>query len=122
MHRVGPYNENLKRLEDYEWFIRFGHLGGKIMSVNKHLMIIQRSDTGSNKSVQSSADMIIQQSSNYCGILDKRLMYSYLYMELAVEALKRREYLSFLPSILLSVFLKPRFRLHLANWWLDERA
>ena len=33
--KCGPFNERLNRLEDYEWFIRFGSIGGQLKIVAK---------------------------------------------------------------------------------------
>jgi GT2 family glycosyltransferase len=57
---VGPFDEALRRLEDYEWFLRFGSLGGKLTVVPKILAAIDVSSGGRPDAVNAAARIIRQ--------------------------------------------------------------
>lgn len=53
--RVGPFCEELRRLEDYEWFLRFGRLGGQLIVVPEVLSVLSRHRSIDAETVQTAA-------------------------------------------------------------------
>ena len=57
--KCGPFNERLNRLEDYEWFIRFGSIGGQLKIVAKPLAVISRGHQQADYISKKNAEKIL---------------------------------------------------------------
>lgn len=118
---VGPFNCNLRRLEDYEWFLRFALLGGKLLVAPKIGAIVSIGNRSRLNNVMHAkimienvlaAERITVPSWHF-----RRLSQAYLSLELAKAAQNEKRYLLMLSHLLRSFFFKPRFQIALEQWW-----
>lgn len=56
--KVGPFREDIRRLEDFEWYLRFARLGGQIDVVPEVLVAIRRHRSVDIEAVRTSVDAI----------------------------------------------------------------
>ena len=115
--RIGPFNECLNRLEDYEWFIRFGLSQGDIVTVKTPLVGITRGHAQNDLISRKNAEQILINWRDRLTPAEFRLMKAYLKLEIAAEAYKNGRHLSSFLSLGQSLSLAPRLTLHLRNWW-----
>lgn len=118
--KVGFFDTRLRRLEDYEWYLRFASNGGKLFVVDEPLMYVERLTPPDKVVIVDSVSVIFQHCKSTHSIQDRRLIYSYLLMEVAVASFKSRDILKCLTAIAISFVLKPRLRLHLRQWWIHD--
>ena len=116
---VGGFDTNLRRLEDYELFIRFNKCGGKISIVQETLCDIHRSPHANFDEVLNACMHIYEKHNSY--MVKKKLkwrMLSYLLLEVGATAWYSKKYTAAIFALTLSIVLVPRLRLQLHKWWL----
>jgi len=124
---VGGYDESLKRLEDLDWFIRFGLAGGALYSVDGIFVDIEAATRPSSDAVITSITSILDKYR--CGddksqCLNRRvyrLLKAYLALELAAVYYSHGERYSAGINLARSFMLKPRLGLHLKDWWSHDQ-
>lgn len=119
--RVGPLDETLRRLEDVEWFIRFGRLGGRLHVMTTPDVIIAPANAFGFKSVALAGEKIVasivRQDAPPLTSREWRRLRSYLAMEHAAGHLRDGERLKSLGCILASLWHQPRLRPSVSDFW-----
>jgi glycosyltransferase involved in cell wall biosynthesis len=119
---VGPFDDQLRRLEDLEWFLRLSLAGGRVVSANIIGAAIHVGRNGNPTTVQESAARIIQiyvQGSvgpRLAPHVSRRLK-SYLALEQAAAHRKFGNPVRAIAAVVRSFLLAPRFTIHLGDWW-----
>ena len=116
---IGPFDEDLPRLEDYEWFLRLGLAGGRLAVDNRALTAIRRHRTTDPSRVVAATQRL---AARYCDPLraprrldapQRRKIHAYLALERAA-AHYYRGHPRFLADLAASWLWRPRLRLHVA--------
>ncbi len=119
--RTGPFKGELRRLEDYEWMLRFAKRGGQLHVSSNPGAIIAPSSLPKLQPVQNAintirgsinADPALELSTS-----DLRSMESYFELELTAAYLGDGRKLKALLHLLKSFCLKPRLQASLQNFW-----
>lgn len=119
IERVGPQDENLASLEDYDWYLRFGAGGGRLAVVEQELVEIawrRRADTVRIEATVLALRRKYPAGSPVLGGNRKRFE---AYLDL-VEASSRwyaRNRGAALKLLWRSWAARPRARLQLRDWW-----
>jgi glycosyltransferase involved in cell wall biosynthesis len=118
---IGLQDENLRRLEDLDWFIRFGQNGGKFICTNTADVVIRPSGNAQLDAVIKSTQYL---ASKYGKVGTTPLpkaewnrLASYLALEKAVAFLADQQFLRGGSELLISLIRKPRFRPALEHFW-----
>jgi glycosyltransferase involved in cell wall biosynthesis len=118
LDRVGPQDENLRRLEDLDWFLRAAHAGAALVIHPIIGAAIQSSRFNSVEAVFAAADVI---EANWCGrdlpAGAKMRLSSYLHLEKAAVLAKRGNILKAGLHFLQSWVFCPRISVQLSPGW-----
>ncbi|MGA2128969.1 MAG: glycosyltransferase family 2 protein, partial [Xanthobacteraceae bacterium] len=121
LERVGPFDEKLKRLEDFEWFIRFGVLGGRLHVCPHMGVIVRPSYSVSYDEVLESSRLIWAELSAAGPFVlapeERRRLLAYLELERGAAALIERRNLLACFHLAKSFLLIPRFRPAVGRFW-----
>lgn len=123
--RVGPYDENLRRLEDLDWFARMAIQGGRLDVLPEVLASIAAGQKVSSAKVRQAGDRLLAKFDGDAfdipnGALSS--LHAYLQLEYAASALKReRNIVRGLWHLSRSWFLAPRMTLPLHTFWREEK-
>jgi glycosyltransferase involved in cell wall biosynthesis len=120
--RVGPFDESLPRLEDYDWFLRFGLAGGAL-AVEPHVLAdIRVGSRPSSAKVRRSVALMRLKYDPQRGGLDlgaagRHRLDAYLALEEAAAHRNAGEFGRMVLALARSFASLPRPRLHLAPLW-----
>jgi|GEM_PF-1037693 len=119
--RVGQQDENLRRLEDLDWFIRFGQAGGKFVSTKTADVLIRPSGGAKLGAVLQSVRYLTDKygptgSSALPQNAWNRLA-AYLALEKAVAYFGDNKKVAGVREVLVSFFRKPRVQPALEKFW-----
>lgn len=118
---VGPFDENLHRLEDLDWFIRLALAGGQLEVVRQNLVTIRTGRKVSYDKVRRAGEQILAKYLERKDELPSGALanlQAYLHVEYAASALRReRNRLLALGHMLASMRHRPRARLHIEDFW-----
>ncbi|MDX2308699.1 MAG: glycosyltransferase family A protein [Hyphomicrobium sp.] len=124
-HDVGVLDEELRRLEDLEWFLRFGLLGGELRTVAWPHTIISPSGYSEPTSIAQAAERIhARLAEQPLAALDpsgRRSISAYLDVELAAAHLAHRRKATGAGYLVRSFLRKPRLRLMPGDFWVRGR-
>lgn len=116
---VGPIDHSLRRLEDFDWGLRFALAGGKLRVAPIIGARIQPSGRACLAQVASAARTL---RARYCN--DQRLsskaqrsVMAYLALEQAAAAKSEGDYARVSRQLVRSFCLRPRLSLPLRRWW-----
>lgn len=122
----GPFDPDLRRLEDLDWFLRFALAGGVLRVapvIGCTIAIGRRARPGP---VFEAADRIERKfaESRDPGVTPalRRRLRAWLHVERAVALRNGGRPARMAAAMLRSLLLVPRRRLHLRRWWVDEPA
>ena len=91
---VGYFNENLRRLEDYEWFLRFANKSGQLLSDNQPLVLVRIARSKIVRNVIEAIKEIKNNLSIYkTDKFIERIINSYLYLEWGATSFIEKRYL-----------------------------
>ena len=121
--RIGPQDESLRRLEDYDWFLRFAALGGTLAVVQKPLAEIHHYSSYTAADVRNSAVHI---AGKFCkagqdtyipdaGI--RRKIKAYLALTCAAASWHNGERVRGLAGLFYSMMLQPRLTVQNGKFW-----
>jgi glycosyltransferase involved in cell wall biosynthesis len=118
----GAFREDLPRLEDYEWFIRFALAGGRLILPN---YVGAEISVGRNAhfSAVCDASATIWDLYGQDERLDKferRRMAAFLALVQAAGARNDSLWATFAFYISMSFLIRPRVSMHLERWWPNE--
>jgi len=118
LREVGPFDETLRRLEDYEWFTRIA-LAGFHLKIQQHLGVaVERGNNTSFSAVTDATGLIRWRIAALT--TDQKLRQianSYLFYECAASAWRERRFLSFAGMMVRTMVASPRFTLSPIPGW-----
>lgn len=116
---VGPFNDQLRRLEDLEWFIRFGLAGGKLAVAPIVGALIRRSSIGHAQNVANAAEIILADCRSRPSISSELIcdLRAWLDVEQAAALKAEGKKLAAMLYIARSLIRRPRFQIQLRRWW-----
>jgi glycosyltransferase involved in cell wall biosynthesis len=111
--RVGGFDERLRRLEDFDWFIRFGQLGGQLHVCDVFGAVVPPSSGAAYEDVMLASRIIAEKTADLAHKLttaDKRKFAAYLEVCCGVTAFSERRPARALRHLIRSFLLSPRTR------------
>ncbi|HRP12657.1 MAG TPA: glycosyltransferase, partial [Terricaulis sp.] len=114
--RSGGQNETLRRLEDYDWLLRWGAMGGSVVAHRGVGAEITRGGRAGVAQIEAAAVTIRALHAGQPETVRRR-MESYLSLETAASRLHAGAYLSGLGALAHSWMLRPRLRAALEPFW-----
>jgi glycosyltransferase involved in cell wall biosynthesis len=124
---VGPCDTRLARVQDYEWFLRFGLKGGVIQVAPLIGSIIHIGPKAPSAKLDASIAAVIADyvapggRSRLDGALRRRVK-SYLALEQASSAYYGRRWGAFAWAMAVSLWNRPRLRVPLETWWMEQAS
>jgi glycosyltransferase involved in cell wall biosynthesis len=122
---VGPFDARLRRLEDYEWFLRFGLSGGRIVVEPRAGTIVSVGRRARIAKVREASGLIQDRLAALrhpaVNASFRRAARAYLALEMAKAAHNEGCLVRMGLHLLRSFLLKPRARLALGSWWAVRR-
>ena len=117
---VGFYDESFRRLEDLDWYLRFGLQGGELLVVPEVLVDIHVGKRPSPGKVDSATKRMRGKYLSGGAALplsEGRILSAYLALEEAAAFWHNGKPFATLVRLMRSWLLVPRLRLHLHNFW-----
>jgi len=122
---IGPLDATLRRLEDFDWFVRFGVAGGKYFSTDSCEVVICPSRTASFSKVMHATDQIGKKfGPNGKHPLPRAAwnrLAAYLSLEKSVANFGAKIYYASAMEALKSVVRRPRLRPAILPFWTESR-
>jgi hypothetical protein len=117
--RCGLFREDLRRLEDYEWFLRFALVGGRLAVAGVAGASVLRSRNAASAPVEAAAAAILEAYRDNASLepAERRAMRSWLDLTCAAAAWNEGNALRFLALFSRSWMRWPRMHLQLRHWW-----
>lgn len=119
--RIGPFDESLRRLEDLEWFLRFGQAGGRLVVDPEPGAIVAPSGSARSPAVNASAGSILAKfgpgSAKPLPPAALRRLRAYLALERTAAFLAEGRHLRASASLAWSLALFPRVKPALLPFW-----
>lgn len=122
--RIDGFDEKLRRLEDYDWFVRYAEAGGTLEIAD---LVSVRIEHGANRPSALIFDAIRRLHEKYAlgSVLPRskpahthqKAMQSYLLLEAAASHFTIGRYARAFAALARSFIKWPRFRLHLSPGW-----
>jgi len=115
----GSFREDLSRLEDFEWFIRFALAGGNLIVAPVVGVKIAKGNNAYLGPVEVSAKIIWSLYGHNKDLTrsERRCMAAFLALTQASAAYNSKDWNKFIFQLFRSFVQVPRFRLHLDRWW-----
>lgn len=117
---VGPFDPALRRLEDFDWLLRFALLGGRVEVWRHVAALIEKRNTYSVSEVKDAISRLRARSASDHYQLPQGLgirLDAYLDLECAALAAVERRYLAMIAWLAQSFWRLPRGHLHLDKFW-----
>lgn len=118
---VGPYDVRLRRLEDLDWAIRFGQLGGRLIVAEQTGSIVTPSGTASVNDLGAAATLIEQKYAPHgpspLSPHHFNRMKAYMAIERAAVAWNNGFHYDAIVEMTKSIMRVPRMRIHLENFY-----
>lgn len=117
---VGPCDTDLRRLQDFDWFLRFALAGGELKVWDGIAAVVELGRKPDLKTLEVSAARILQKFSEGPFKLNRRLqrrLRAYLDVERASICIANRDYFKGGLYLLRSFWLAPRLRVFLERFW-----
>ena len=124
MQRCGPFDEALRRLEDYEWFLRFAAEGGRLRVADMVGAEIVRGLNARPERVEAAAVRIAGRLANLPAVTsrERRDCLAYLELERARAHHDSGDRVRTLAHLARSLAHRPRAGLPLRDWWKTPAA
>jgi glycosyltransferase involved in cell wall biosynthesis len=120
---VGGFDTVLRRLEDYEWFLRFAQIGGQLFVADCLGAKISQGQRAHPDQIKIARRHILERFSIFPGrksVLIYLAIRSYLELEMTVSFRNQKLYIQAFKHFIYSWLLFPRSRIQLKNWWKSE--
>ena len=117
---VGPWDTDLRRLQDLDWFLRFALVGGQVKAWDEIVAVIEIGKKPDIATLEISAKRIRAKFSRGEYELDRTLLrrlYAYFDVERASIWIANRHLAKGLFYLLRSFWLVPRLRIFLERFW-----
>jgi glycosyltransferase involved in cell wall biosynthesis len=120
----GSFREDLPRLEDYEWFIRFALAGGRLVAAPIIGAEIAAGNNARPDAVNAAAAKIwrLHGRDTRLRLIERRKMTAFLALVQAVGARNGGLWARFGFHLARSFLKSPRLSVHLDDWWPGTRA
>lgn len=121
--RVGAQDESLSRLEDYDWFLRFARMGGRVEVIEECLVDVHRSNSATAENVTHAVSVLMNKYFSPGGELVgmeesvQRRVRAYLHLNIAAAALRSGKPVTGGAALLRSVYWSPRLSLQIERFW-----
>jgi glycosyltransferase involved in cell wall biosynthesis len=115
----GPFREDLPRLEDYEWFIRFALAGGRLVApraIGAEIAVGTNARPGPVDAAATRIGALYRQDSRLQSA-ERRKMTAFLALVRAVGARNGKLWAAFGLHLMQSFMASPRLSIHLGDWW-----
>ena len=124
LERVGPLDARLGRLEDLEWYARFGLAGGRLRVAPMVGVDIAVGGRARMAPVSAARARILETFRDAPGVTAgaRRDLRAYLRVEMAKAARNEGHRAVAARHMAASFMLRPRRRLHLRDWWAEAAA
>lgn len=121
-HVVGPCDTRLARVQDFEWFLRFGLKGGQIRVAPFVGSIVYIGPKATSTKLKPAIDAVkatyvAPNAPERLAAPLRRRVAAYLALEMASSAYYTQKWFSFAVAMLKSWVLRPRLRAPLEDWW-----
>lgn len=119
---VGPQDCSLRRLEDFDWFLRFSLQGGKLAVQNIVGAMIRAGHVPLDQAVAVAAKLLEHKWIDLPSELSAkalRNLRSYLLLEQAASELRNGAHLAGATNLIRSLMVVPRIRPHLSPAWVN---
>jgi glycosyltransferase involved in cell wall biosynthesis len=121
---IGPFDSHLRRLEDFEWFLRFGLAGGKMIVAPLIGAVVNRNRCNIQiREMKAAVDRISRVCLARTSPLtsaQRRHLKAWLNVELAAAHYQHQNPIRASLHLLRSFLAVPRTRLQLRNWWTNS--
>lgn len=119
---VGPCDTRLARVQDYEWFLRFGLKGGAIHVAPIIGSVIHIGPKAPSAKLDASIQVVLETYVNATAAVRlganlRRRIRAYLALEKASVAFYGKQWPVFIERMALSLALHPRIQVPLERWW-----
>lgn len=115
---VGPLREDIRRLEDFEWFLRFGRAGGKLLVADVVGASIARGSNAKPAAVEQAIWVIARETDGIAPSAGERGdLEAYLDLERASALRNAGNHGGAAYYLTRSLLRRPRPRMALRNWW-----
>lgn len=116
--RIGPFDETLRRLEDYEWFLRFAMKGGRLLVADVSGAEIAQGTNAGYRQVHAAATRIVCLPLLVDATPDeRRRLQAYLQLTLAAAARGQGRHAWTAWHLMRSFARVPRLGLQVESWW-----
>lgn len=116
---LGLFSADLRRLEDYEWFVRFGLAGGRLDVARFVGAKVKAGRRAHSEAVTAAQHRILERYRHRLDAGDRRRMRAYLALERAAAYRTEGNCSGLAIWLALSLVLAPRLRIPLQSWWRD---
>ena len=114
----GQFAEGLRRLEDFEWFLRFALAGGRVQVADMIGASVARGGNARREAIEAAARLIADRLETVGATKGERAnLHAYLDLERAVAHLNVSEKMHAAFYLARSLYRRPRLRLQLQDWW-----
>ncbi len=121
---VGPQDETMRRLEDLDWFIRFGQAGGKYFCTDTHDVVIRPSGNAPFDAVMKAVEQLTSKygPTGFSPLPPRawNRLAAYLSLEKAVAYVGNRQLVPGTLELMKSVIRKPRVQAAIERFWLES--
>lgn len=117
---VGPFDETLERLEDFDWYLRFGLAGGSVVILKQILVDVRVSSRPSQDKLERSIRRLKSKwlaAQSPLSETARTRLEAYLCVERAAACYDNGEWIGTTSALARSFWLAPRRRVHLEAWW-----
>jgi len=116
---VGPFDPELKRLEDLDWFLRFALCGGRLEIAPLTGALISIGRRGRSSQVEEASVRIMDRFKDRLEPKVLQRLAAYLDLERSVAARNDGHYAALAYFLARSFIRQPRLTLPLKRWWLE---
>ena len=119
LDRVGASDPGLRRLEDFEWFLRFALAGGRVLAADVIGALIRRTRVSNRDAVYAAAERIARRYAHDARLdrAARRDIGGYLDLERGFSALYEHNLIEAAGMLARSFIRRPRSRGQLRDWW-----
>jgi len=114
---IGPLREDIRRLEDMEWFMRFGQAGGRLLVADIIGATIARGGNARPDLVEQAAGTIMRDLAKAASDTERRDLAAYLDLERAGAFRNVGDRVRSAFHLARSLLRRPRLRPALHRWW-----
>ena len=119
---IGMFDENLRRLEDLDWFIRFGIAGGELSIQDLDAAAIEVDRNKNIKDIMTAGAKLLQKyhrelATGHIAKPEFQNLKAYIFLEYAAANWHGKNHLVAMKYLLKSFIAYPRVKLHISPGW-----